>query len=53
MSNCLNMKNNLIQNFYIIGLSLEDIIDINKEENKLSFTKIFINLPHVPINVAL
>ena len=37
-----SFKNNLIQNFYIIGLSLEDIIDINKEENKLSFRKIFI-----------
>ena len=37
----LSSKNNLIQNFYIIGFSLEDFLKINKEENKVEFLDIF------------
>ena len=34
MKNEMNMKNNLIQNFYIIGLSLEDLAEnLKKEKN--------------------
>ena len=37
----LSSKNNLIQNFYIIGFSLEDFLKTNKEENKVEFLDIF------------
>ena len=36
-----SFKNNLIQNFYIIGLSLNDFFQIDEEQNKLSFINIF------------
>ena len=40
-----SMKNNLIQNFYIIGFSPEDFIKIDKKENKITFTDLFKNIP--------
>ncbi len=39
MNNMMNMKNNLIQNFYIVGLSLEDLSkNIKKEKNIFTST---------------
>ena len=38
-----SLKNNLIQNFYIIGFSPDDFIKIDKKENKLIFLDIFGN----------
>ena len=38
-----SLKNNLIQNFYIIGLSPDDFIKIDKKENKLKFFDLFEN----------
>ena len=40
MNTLINMKNNLIQNFYIIGLHPEDFFHIN-EENEGEFLNIF------------
>ena len=40
-------KNNLIQNFYIIGFSLEDFFKIDKKENKGIFTNIFEKDPKI------
>ena len=42
MDTLINMKNNLIQNFYIIGLSPEDFFHI-KKNNKGQFLNIFQN----------
>ena len=58
MSNCLNMKNNLIQNFYIIGITYDDIDSKSKnkplKESDISFSpKIIsnINFEYSSINV--
>ena len=40
MNSLINLKNNLIQNFYILGLSPEDFIFIN-ENNEREFLNIF------------
>ena len=55
MTNFLNMKNNLIQNFYIIGVTQEDITSKSKEilstQSSLSFTpKIISKFPDINTN---
>ena len=52
MSNCLNMKNNLIQNFYIIGITYDDIDSKSKnkplKESDISFSpKIISKFPDI------
>ena len=42
MDTLINMKNNLIQNFYIVGLSPNDFFQI-KKNNKGEFLNIFQN----------
>ena len=37
----LNMKNNLIQNFFIIGLSQDDILQISEQDSRAKFSIIF------------
>lgn len=43
MEKLLQMKNNLIQNFYIIGLPIEDIINFNSIDNNDYISDIFSN----------
>ena len=47
MSNFLNMKNNLIQNFYIIGVTQEDINSNLKDILSNNFNKRILNLNKV------
>ena len=42
MNDILQMKNNLIQNFYVIGLPFEEIINLSTLENKQKSFDIFI-----------
>ena len=43
MEKLLQMKNNLIQNFYVIGLPIEDIININSVDDNDYISDIFSN----------
>ena len=43
MNNLLRMNNNLIQNFYIIGLPIEEIINISSLESKEKSLDIYID----------
>ena len=47
-----SFKNNLIQNFYIIGLSPEDFFKIDKKENKGEFLDIFGENSNKELNIT-
>ena len=42
-------KNNLIQNFYVIGFSPEDFFKINRVENKAEYANIFTDIQNIPV----
>ena len=46
-----SFKNNLIQNFYVIGFSPEDFFKVNKKENKGEFLDIFDEKSFKEVNI--
>ena len=49
MNTLINMKNNLIQNFYVIGFDPEDFFYMN-EDNEGEFLNIFQTKEHIELN---